>query len=170
VHAVTTLSLRKCVDEPNGLNCNFCFNGRDMDAADRTRMLEWTRGYDLLRWLIHLGEHSKLRVFESLGVWRSYLLLCSLKCIYAYDGIRAFHFRADHQCQRCRSGPQPARRAQIETRSACRASCDQRSGRATRCHNTPEIARIRASEVNVDKLLNMAIRRLVRTGVMVDWR
>jgi len=30
--------------------------------------------------------------------------------------------------------------------------------------------RVRASEVNVDKLLNMAIRRLVRTAVMVDWR
>jgi len=33
-----------------------------------------------------------------------------------------------------------------------------------------EKLRARASEVNADELLNMAICRLVRTAVMVDWR
>jgi len=58
----------KCVDAHIGLNYNFGFDHRDMDAADRKRMLEWTRCYDLLWWLIHLGERSQLRVFESLWV------------------------------------------------------------------------------------------------------
>jgi len=41
---------------------------RDLSRSERARFLEFTHGYELLRWLIHLGTRSKIRDFQALVV------------------------------------------------------------------------------------------------------